>query len=76
MTNEELYDRIQQLEAKIDALQHEVDYLYHENVSTTNELYEMHNRFDALSRSTLQYDPQPAVDTPQRVTFTEADFLM
>ena len=75
MNNEELYNYIQQLEARIDSLQREVDDLYHENVGTTNELYEIHNRIDALSRNTVQYDPQPVVDSPQSVTFTASDFM-
>lgn len=77
MNNEELYNYIQQLEARIDSLQREVDDLYHENVGTTNELYEIHNRIDMITHtvSTPQYDPQPVVDSPQGVTFTASDFM-
>jgi len=43
-----LATHISQLEARIDALQREVDQLYQENIETTNVLYEIQNRIDVL----------------------------
>lgn len=74
-TDANIIEYIQRLEAKIDSLQREVDDLYQENVGTTNTLYEIHNRIDMIS-NTPQVLPQPAVDSPRGVTFSEADFLV
>lgn len=76
MNNEELYDYIQRLEARIESLQREVDELYRENIETSNTLYEIHNRIDMLSPTMPQMLPQHAVDSPRGVTFDESDFLV
>lgn len=76
MDNQELYDYIQRLESRIESLQREVDELYRENIETANTLYEIHNRIDMLSPTPPQSFPQPAVDSPRGVTFSEVDFLM
>lgn len=67
-------DKYNELLDKIEALQNELNYLYHENVETTNRLYELENRIDSLSTPVAQYNPVP-VDTRKTVTFTEADFI-
>jgi len=75
-----LATHISQLEARIDALQREVDQLYQENIETTNVLYEIQNRIDMLSTNNVETNSREwsnalnDVDRSNSVTWTATDF--
>jgi len=76
-----LATHISQLEARIDALQREVDQLYQENIETTNVLYEIQNRIDMLSTNNVETNSREwtnalsGVDRSNSVTWNATDFV-